>query len=254
VTERKIEALVHDVLIASESLERNLQAYRETQAGFSRLHDEMVSFLQLVEEIAAAHDEIREREAAKFSEVIERQVRSYKRALKHVDIDTTQIEERLDRTHRSILSMVEKIDRSAEAIAETVEENGEAVIAAAEKIERRKGDLLWRSLFFVTGMVIGGLLLASYPIASAAEHFHDELLARDKRIQRLKKRYEANDAALKFLRRYDITMGYTLTDDSWRKPSRRFAPMILFPNDRVQLVDEIGDSRRIVFTKHEKGE
>jgi hypothetical protein len=108
---------------------------------------------------------------------------------------------------------------------------------------------MWDMMLWGSGIVIGALFLAAYPIAKAATTFHDELLQRDKQIQQLKEHYETNSHMIAFLKKHGITVEPGITDDSWDKESLRFAPMLLFRECKVSKVDEINGYRRIIFRK-----
>ncbi len=97
----------------------------------------------------------------------------------------------------------------------------------------------------------GALFLSAYPIAQAAKTFHAKLKKQDESIQELKEQYETNSKANEFLRKHNIKIEYGKTDDSWEQQSLRFAPILLFPKNKVIRTDEINGYHRIIFEKQE---
>ena len=74
-------------------------------------------------------------------------------------------------------------------------------------------------------------------------------MKRDIKIQQLKEHYETNSKMIAFLKANDITVKIGTTNKSWDRESLRFAPMLLFQEQKVGRVDEINGYRRIVFKK-----
>jgi len=108
---------------------------------------------------------------------------------------------------------------------------------------------MWDTFLFGVGVVVGALFLSVYPIEKATKTFHDELVKRDIQIQKLKEQYETNSDMITFLKENDITVETGTTDDSWKKASLRFAPMLLFNKRKVGVIDNINNYKRIIFKK-----
>jgi hypothetical protein len=249
MTERKTEALFNEALIVSERLEQNLQEFDQNSGRIERIHADLAHIAGTIEKIALFSEEKKNKEARKFAQMIKQQIDRYYIVLQEVDLDTREIESLIERYNDTLIRQSTRLEESARSISATLEENGEAIIAAAHKLKRSKGSMLYSFILFMTGVIIGALFLAASPIATATKTFHDELVKRDTQIQRIKEQYETNSKMITFLKANDITVKTGTTNDSWNRESLRFAPMLLFKEQKVSRVDEISGYKRIIFKK-----
>jgi DNA repair exonuclease SbcCD ATPase subunit len=249
MTEKKIEALFHEAVIVSESLEKNLSRFDQSNRNIHRVYTELEKLTSIMKEIALYSASIRKKQAQKFADEIRTQIDRYYEALRHVSLDTTAIESMIERYNQTIQAQAASLEHSAKDIAYTLDEHADTILATAQTLKKRKRGFMWDVMLLGSGMVIGALFLAAYPIAQAATTFHDELLQRDKQIQQLKEHYETNSHMIAFLKKHGITVEPGITDDSWDKEPLRFAPMLLFKDRKVGKVDKINGYRRIIFRK-----
>ena len=249
MTDQKIEALFNEALIVSERLERNLRQFDQNSERIERVHTDLAHIADTIEKISLFSEEKKNKEARKFAQIIKQQIDRYYAALQEVDLDTREIESLIERYNDTLTRQSSKLEESAQSISATLEENGEAIIAAAYKLKRSKGSMLSNFILFMTGVIIGALFLASYPIAKATKTFHNELVKRDTQVKQLKEQYETNSKMITFLKANDITVETRTTNESWNRESLRFAPMMLLKEQKVSIVDEIAGYKRIIFKK-----
>ena len=249
MTEKKIEALFHETVIVSESLEKNLSRFDQSNRDIHRIYTELERLTSVMKEITLYSASIRKKQAQKFAYEIRAQIDRYNEALRYVSLDTTAIESMIERYNKTIQVQAASLEHSAKDIASSLDEHADTILATAQTLKKRKRSFLWDVMLFGTGTITGALFLAAYPIAKAVTTFHDELLQRDKQIKQLKEHYETNSQMIAFLKKHDITVEPGITDDSWEKESLRFAPMLLFKERKVGRVDEINGYRRIIFRK-----
>ena len=249
MTEKKIEALFHDAVIISDALEKNLHHFNQSSQEIRGIYAEFGKLTGVIREITQYDTHIKKEHAQKFGNEIKSQIDRYYEALKHVDLDTTSVKSMIRQYNATIQAQVSSLENSAKSITDTLEDHTDTIVATAHTLKRRKRSLMWDMMLFCSGAVVGSLFLAIYPIAKAATVFHDELLARDKQIQKLKEKYETNSKMITFLKANDITVKTGTTNDSWDRESLRFAPMLLFSEQKVSRVDEIAGYKRIIFKK-----
>jgi len=247
--EKKIETLFNEAIIVGDLLEKNLQEFEKSHHSVNKVYANIEKLVQTIKQISLYSQDMKQREAQKFSREIREQVDTYYTALQEINLDTTAIEELIEAYNTTVMAQIDRLEESAHIITETLEENGDAIIAAAGMLKRSKIGMMWSMTLFGTGAVVGALFLSAYPIAEASKIFYSKLKERDESVQILKEQYETNDNTLEFLRKYDITIHHNITDDSWKKRSFRFAPMIFLPKDRVIHTDEIDRYTRIIFKK-----
>ncbi|OQX75563.1 MAG: hypothetical protein B6D54_05620 [Epsilonproteobacteria bacterium 4484_65] len=252
MTEKKIEALFHDAVIISDALEKNLYNFNQNRQEIHGIYTELEKLTSVIRGIAQYDTRIKKEHAQRFANEIKTQIDRYYEALKHVDLDTTSIELMIEQYNMTIQAQVASLESSAKNIANTLEDHANTIVATAHTLKKRKRSLLWDMMLFGSGTVVGSLFLAAYPITKATMVFHDELLQRDKQIQQLKEHYETNDKMIAFLKKHDITVKPGITNESWERESLRFAPMLLFNEQRIGRVDEINEYKRIVFKKREE--
>lgn len=249
MTEKKIETLFNEAVVISDLLEKNLQQFEKSHHSVNKVYANIEKLAQSIEQISLYSQNMKQKEAQRFSREIREQVDSYYTALQEINLDTTSVENLIKTYNTTVMVQIDRLEESAHNISETIQENGDAIIAAAGMLKRSKIGMMWSMMMFVTGVMAGALFLSAYPIAEASKTFYSELKERDALIQTMKEQYETNDQTLEFLRKYDITIRNGITDDSWDKRSLRFAPMVLFPKDRVIRTDEIDRYTRIIFKK-----
>jgi len=249
MTEKKIETLFNEAIIVGDLLEKNLQQFEKSHHSVNKVYANIEKLAQTIEEISLYSENMKQKEAQRFSHEIREQVDSYYTALQEINLDTTTVENLIETYNTTVMKQIDKLEESAHTISETLQENGDAIIAAAAILKRSKIGIMWNLTMFSTGVVTGALFLSAYPIAEASKTFYSKLKEHDASIQILKEQYETNNATLTFLREYDITIRHNITDDSWDKRSLQFAPMVLFSKDRVIRTDKIDRYTRIIFKK-----
>jgi len=249
MTEKKIDVLFHDAIIISDTLEKNLHHFNRSKQEIHSIYTELGKITSVIREITQYDKHIKKEHAQRFANEIKSQIDRYYEALKHVELDTTSIESVIEKYNMTIQTQVASLEDSAKSIANTLENHANTIVATAHMLKKRKRSILWDMMLFGSGAVAGSLFLAAYPIAKAATTFHNELLARDKQIQQLKEQYETNSKMITFLKANDITVKIGSTNDSWDREYLRFAPMLLFKEQKVSRVDEIAGYKRIIFKK-----
>jgi len=249
MTEKKIETLFNEAIIVGNLLDKNLQEFNKSHQDVNKVYANIDQLTQTIKQIALYDQKIKQEEAQRFTREIRKQVDRYYTALQEINLDTTAIEKLIDTYNNVILKQTKRLEESAQTISATLHKNGDAIIAAARMLKRSKIGVMWSITMFVFGVVIGGLFLSAYPIAEASKTFYSELKERDVSIEALKVQYETNSKAHEFLRKHNIKIEYGETDDSWDKKSLRFAPILLFPKNRVIKTDEINGYLRIIFKK-----
>jgi len=249
MTDKKIEALFHDAIIVSEQLERNLQQFDKNSKHVNKVYKDLDHIVHTIEHLTLINGESKKVEAKKFAQTIKDQIDRYHTALQEVNLDTTEVESLIERYNDTILTQTSKLEESAITIAETLEKNGEAIISAAQTFKKGQKSFAWSFTLFFSGVVIGGMFLAVYPITTISKTFYQELKIRDEKLNKLKEQYETNSKMITFLKANDITVKTRTTNDSWTKRSFRFSPMLLLDQKRVSRVDEINGYTRIIFKK-----
>jgi len=249
MTEKKIETLFNEAVTVGDLLEKNLQQFEKSHHSVNKVYANIEKLAQTIEQISLYSQDIKQKEAQRFSREIREQIDSYYTALQEINLDTTSIEKLIATYNTTVMVQINRLEESAHSISETLEENGHAMIAAAGMLTKSKIGMMWNMTMFGTGVVTGTLFLSAYPIAEASKIFYSELKKRDASIQTLKEQYETNNQTLEFLRKYNITIRHNRTDNSWSKRSLRFAPMVLFLKDKVIQTDEIDRYTRIIFKK-----
>lgn len=253
MTEKKIETLFNEAVVIGDLLEKNLQEFEKSHQAVNRVYANIEQLAKAIEQISLYSHKIKKEEAKRFSHEIKGQVDSYYAALQEINLDTTTIEKLIEEYNTTVMKQIDRFEESAHNISETLQENGDAIIAAAGLLKRSKIGMMWSLTMFGIGVMTGALFLSAYPIAEASKTFYSELKERDASVQTLKEQYETNSKTLEFMRKYDITIHHSITDDSWDKRSFQFAPMVLFSKDRIIRTDEIDRYTRIIFKKT-KGE
>jgi hypothetical protein len=251
MTEKKIEILFNEAIVVGSLLEKNLQQFKKSNQAVNRVYANIDQLTQTIMQISLYDQKIKHEEAQKFSHEIREQVNRYYAALQEINLDTTAIEELIEEYNTTVIEQINRLEESAHTISKTLQKNGDAIIAAAGMIKRSKIGMMWSITMFGIGVVTGALFLSAYPIAEVTKTFNSELKERDVAIQELKEQYEANNKTLEFLRKHNITIHPSVTDDSWEKRSFQFAPMVLFSKNKVIRTDEINGYRRIIFKKQE---
>lgn len=249
MTEKKIETLFNEAVIVGDLLEKNLQQFDKSHQAVNRVYANIDQLAQTIKEISLYDHEIKHEEAQRFSREIREQVNRYYTALQEINLDTTAIETLIEEYNATVVEQINRLQESAHTISKTLHKNGDAVIAAAGILKKSKIGMMWSITMFGIGVVTGAIFLSAYPIAQASKTFYFELKERDVSIQALKEQYETNNKTLEFLRKNNIKIKDGITDDSWEKRSMQFAPMVLFPKNRVIRTDEINGYRRIIFKK-----
>ena len=249
MTEKKIETLFNEAVIVGDLLEKNLQEFKKSHHSVNKVYANIKKLAQTIEEISLSSENMKQKEAQRFSHEIREQVDSYYTALQEINLDTTTVEKLIETYNTTVIAQIDRLEESAHTITETLEENGDAIISAAGLLKRSKIGMIWSLTMFGTGVVAGALFLSAYPIAEASKTFYSKLKERDESIQTLKEQYETNDKTLTFLRKYNITIRHNITDKSWDKRSLRFAPMVLFSRNKVIQTDTIDRYTRIIFKK-----
>ncbi len=249
MTEKKIETLFNEAVVIGDLLEKNLQQFEKSRHSVNMVYANIEKLAQTIEQISLYSQNMKQKEAQKFSREIREQVDSYYTALQEINLDTTTVEKLIETYNTTVMAQIDRLEESAHTIAETLEENGDAIIAAAGMLKRSKIGLMWSITMFGVGVVTGALFLSAYPIAEVTKTFYSEIKERDVSIQTLKEQYETNNKTLEFLRKYNITVQHNITDDSWDKRSLQFAPMVLFPRDITIRTDEINGYLRVIFKK-----
>ncbi len=252
MTEKKIETLFNEAIIVGDLLEKNLQQFEKSHYSVNKVYANIEKLAQTIEEISLYSENIKQKEAQRFSHEIREQVDSYYTALQEINLDTTTVEKLIGTYNTTVMAQIDRLEESTHSISETLEENGDAIISAASMLKRSKIGMMWSLTMFGIGAVVGALFLSAYPIAEASKTFYSELKEHDALIQTLKEQYETNSETLKFMRKHDITIHHSITDDSWDKRSFQFAPIVLFSKDRVIRTDKINQYTRIIFKKIEK--
>ena len=249
MTEKKIETLFNEAIIVGDLLEKNLQQFEKSHHSVNKVYANIEKLAQTIEQISLYSQNMKQKEAQRFSHEIREQVDSYYTALQEINLDTTTVEKLVETYNTTVMTQINRLEESAHTTTKTLEENGDAIIAAAGMLKRSKIGMMWSMTMFGIGAVVGALFLSAYPIAEASKTFYSELKERDASIQTIREQYETNNQTLEFLRKYDITIRNSMTDDSWDKRSLRFAPMIVFPKDRVIRTDTIDRYNRVIFKK-----
>jgi len=252
MTEQKIEALFNEAVIVGDLLQKNLQEFEKSHHSVNKVYENIEKFSQTIEEISLYSENMKQKEAQKFSHEIKKQIDSYYTALQKINLDTTSVEKLIETYNTTVMAQIDKLEESAHIITESLEENGNALIAAAGMLKRSKIGIMWSLTMFSVGVVIGALFLSVYPIAEASKTFYSKLKEHDASIQILKEQYETNSKTLEFLRKHNITIRHNITDDSWDKRSLQFAPIVLFSKKQVTLTDEINGYTRIIFKKQKE--
>lgn len=249
MTEKKIEILFNEALVIGNLHEKNLQQFEKSIQAVTEVYANIDKLVQTIKQISLYDQKIKQEEAQKFSREIREQVSKYYAALQEINLDTTSIEKLIEEYNTTVMKQINRLEDSAQTISKTLHKNGDAIIAAAGTLKKSKVGIMWSITIFGIGVVTGALFLSAYPIAEASKTFYSELKDRDVSIQALKEQYETNNKTLEFLRKNNITIKDGITDDSWEKRSMQFAPMVLFPKNRVIRTDEINGYRRIIFKK-----
>jgi len=252
MTEKKIETLFNEAIIVGDLLEKNLQQFDKSHRAVNVVYANIEHLSQTIEKISLYSQKTKQEEAQRFSHEIRKQVDSYYKALQEISLDTTSVEKLIKTYNTTAMVQIERLEKSAQSISETLKKNGHTIIAAAGMIKRSKIGMMWSVTMFGIGAVVGALFLSTYPIVETSKIFYYELKERDASIQTMKEQYETNSKTLKFLRKYNITISHSVTDDSWDKRSFQFVPMILFSKNRVMQTDEIDRYTRIIFKKRKE--
>jgi len=254
MTEKKIETLFNEAIIVGDLLEKNLQQFDKSHHSINHVYADIKKLTQTIEQISLYSQEIKEKEAQRFSDEIKIQVDRYHLALQEINLDTSAIETLIETYNTTVIKQIDTLEKSAHHISKTLKENGPAIIASAGILKRSKIGTMWSMTMFGIGTIVGALFLSAYPIAAVAKTFRHEIKINDEKLNLLKEQYETNDSTLAFLRKHDMTIRYNTTDDSWTKKDFRFSPMILLDQKQVLKVDEINGYTRIIFSKNKNKE